>query len=101
VSNILLPLEMKIERVEEPFDTFDIASKAFELPAPARYHVTAVLLDVDRRRVVSYEFWSMEDKTRDPLENIGRITHTPISGQRKRLSKLRDAIDKLLKDEAS
>jgi hypothetical protein len=102
VSNpILLPLEMKIERIEEPFDTFDIASKAFEAPAPPRYHVTAVLLNVERRSVVSYEFWSMVDPSQNPIEDIGRITHTSISGQRKRLSELRDALDKLLKDEAS
>jgi hypothetical protein len=61
--------------------------------------VTAVLLDIDRRRVVSYEFWSMVDPDRGPFEDIGRITHTPISEYRERLSELRDALDKLLEDE--
>jgi hypothetical protein len=63
-----------------PSDGYDPVERS---PAPARYHVTAVLLDVDRRRVVSYEFWSMEDPERGHIENIGRITHTPISGQRR------------------
>jgi hypothetical protein len=101
VSNILLPLEMKIERSDAP-EAFSMPSDGTILSVertPPRYHVTAVLLDVYRRRVVSYEFWSMEDPSRNPIERIGRITHTPISKQRERLSELRDALDKLLEDE--
>jgi hypothetical protein len=103
VSNILLPLEMKIERSDAP-EAFSMPSDGSILSVertPARYHVTAVLLDVDRRRVVSYEFWSMVDPDRGPYEDIGRVTHTPASEHHERLSELRDALDKLLEDEAS
>jgi hypothetical protein len=100
MSNILLPLEMKIERVEEPASfVMTNSGELPHIPAPPCYRVTTIVLDVDLRRVVSYEFWSMIDPRREPYENIGRTTITPISKQRKRLSELRDALDKLLKEE--
>jgi hypothetical protein len=63
-----------------------------------RYHVTAVLLDTERRRTTSYEFWSMVDPNRDDFENVGRITHAPTSAQLEKLRGLRDALNEILEE---
>lgn len=96
MSQILFPLEFKIERHDAP-ESFKIDSKEFSSqPTPPRYHVTAVLLDVERKRTVSYEFWSMVEPSHGPYEDVGRITHVPTSAQMERLRALRDALDEVL-----
>jgi hypothetical protein len=98
MSQILFPLELKIERNDAPesFSMPDDGSILSVQPTTPRYHVTAVLLDVERRRTVSYEFWSMVDPSRGPYEDVGRITHVPTSAQVGSLRALRDALDEVL-----
>lgn len=98
MSQILFPLEMTIERNDAP-ESFSMPSDGSILsaqPTPPRYHVTAVLLDVERRRTVSYEFWSMVEPGHAPYEDVGRIAGAPTSAQVGRLRALRDALDEVL-----
>jgi hypothetical protein len=95
----MFPLQLTIERVDAPF-SFDpsIRSAVASLPAPPRYHVTAVLLDVERRRTISYDFFSMVDPSKDDFENVRRTTVASVWAQIEKLRGLRDALNEILED---
>lgn len=94
----MFPLQLRIEREDGPasFEMPNDGSMLSATPTQPRYHVTAVMLDTDRKRTLSYEFWSMIEPTKDDVENIGRITITPTSEQVEKLRDLRDALNEIL-----
>jgi hypothetical protein len=92
----VIPLRFEIERLTEDFDPEAPVGVIVKTPPPPRYRVTATLLDADRSAVVSYEFHSMVDRTRDAYERFGSITHSDVSGHLEHLRRVRDEINELL-----
>jgi hypothetical protein len=99
---VIVPLSMQIERVDKSSD-FEMPFVDSVLPTSSapRYHVVARMLDVEKERITSYEFWSMEDPQRDDWERVGQITHTDPHLHVVALRRLRDSLDELLKDAPS
>lgn len=95
----MFPLELRIEHIIDPA-SFEIDGEAFAHSFAARYRITAVVLDAENRRTLSYEFSSMieaaHDEARDPYVKAGKITIAPTSAQLEKLRKLRDALNELL-----
>lgn len=94
---MMIPLELRVERLEEPESFADTRSDRLPVhPASPRYHVTAVALDLEQGRVLSYEFWSMVDLSREPYASVGRVTYRPMEMEAKMLLRIRDALDEVL-----
>lgn len=96
---MMLPLQLKIERLDDPESFVETRSGRLPVaPAAPRYHVTATVLDVERRRTLSYEFWSMVAQNHEPYEGVGRITNAPTETQVETLLRLRDALNEVLEE---
>jgi hypothetical protein len=96
----MFPLQLIIKRNDGPAWE-EMPSDGTVLPVtptPLRYHVVATVLDTDRKRTISYEFWSMIEPSENPFEDIGRITMAPTSAQIENLRGLRDALNEILED---
>lgn len=97
---MIVPLELLVDHVKDfeyEEETKFYGTKAVKISTPT-FRVKATMLDVDRSRVVEYEFHSMFDPSKPIGQEVGVVTHVEVEHHRKHLTKLRDALDLALGD---
>jgi hypothetical protein len=98
---MIVPLELLVDHVKDAYledhETEFYGTKAVKISTPT-YRVKATMLDVERSRVVEYEFHSMIDPSKPIGQEVGVVTFVDVEHHRKYLTKLRDALDLALGD---